>query len=42
MLPDQKENGIRLFDLTSPTDWILEKESSLRDASRYLIYQKIK
>lgn len=42
MLPDQKENGIRLFDLTSPTDWILVKESSLRDTSRCLIYHRIK
>jgi hypothetical protein len=42
MLPDQKENGIRLFDLTSPSDWILEKESSLRDNFRCLIYHRIK
>jgi hypothetical protein len=42
MLPDQKENGIRLFDLTSPSDWILEKESSLRDNFHCLIYHRIK
>jgi len=42
MLPDQKESGIRLFDLTSPSDWILEKESSLRDNFRCLIYHRIK
>ena len=42
MLPDQKKNGIRLFDLTSPSDWILEKESSLRDNFRCLIYHRIK
>lgn len=42
MLPDQKGNGIRLFDLTSPADWILEKETSLRDTSRCLIYHRIK
>jgi len=42
MLPDQKGNGIRLFDLTSPSDWILEKESSLRDTFRCLIYRRIK
>lgn len=42
MLPDQKENSIRLFDLTSPSDWILEKESSLRDTFRCLIYHRIK
>lgn len=42
MLPDQKENGIRLFDLTSPSDWILEKKSSLRDSFHCLIYHSIK
>jgi len=42
MLTDQKEDGIKLFDLTSPADWILEKETSLRDTSRCLIYHKIK
>ena len=42
MLPDQKKNGIRLFDLTSPSDWILEKESSLRDNFRCFIYHRIK
>ena len=42
MISGQKQNGIRLFDLTSPSDWILEKKSSLRDTSRCLIYQKIK
>lgn len=38
----QKENGIRLFDLTSPDDWILEKKTSLSDSSRCLIYHRIK
>ena len=42
MLTDQKEDGIKLFDLTSSADWILEKETSLRDTSRCLIYHKIK
>jgi len=42
MLPDQKEDGIKLFDLTYPSDWILEKESSLRDNFRCLIYHRIK
>jgi hypothetical protein len=42
MLPGQKENGIRLFDLISPSNWILEKESSLRDNLRCLIYHRIK
>jgi hypothetical protein len=42
MLPDQKENGIRLLDLTYPSNWILEKESSLGDTSRCLIYHIIK
>jgi hypothetical protein len=42
MLPDQKKNGIKLFDLTSPSNWILEKESSLRDTSCCLIYHRIK
>lgn len=42
MLPDQKENSIRLFDLNSPSDWILEKESSIRDTFRCLIYHRIK
>lgn len=42
MTPCLKENSIRLFDLTSPSDWILEKESSLRDTSRCLIYHRIK
>ncbi|MBV5283860.1 MAG: hypothetical protein JZU53_15675 [Paludibacter sp.] len=42
MLPDQKENGIRLFDLTSPTDWILAIESSKRNASSCFIYHRIK
>jgi len=42
MLTDQKEDGIKLFDLTSPSDWILEKESSIRDTFRCLIYYRIK
>nr|WP_321378706.1 hypothetical protein [uncultured Bacteroides sp.] len=42
MLSDQKENGIKLFDLTSHADWILEKETSLRDTARCLIYNRIK
>ena len=42
MMPCPKENGIGLFDLTSPSDWILEKESSLRDNFRCLIYHRIK
>lgn len=41
VIPDQKENGIRLFDLTSQSDWILEKETSLRDTSHCLIYHRI-
>ena len=40
--PCPKENGIRLFDLTSPSDWILTKESSLRNGFRYLIYHRIR
>ena len=42
MTPCLKENSIRLVDLTSPSDWILEKESSLRDNLRCLIYHRIK
>lgn len=42
MMPCPKENGIGLFDLTSPSDWILEKESSIRDTFRCLIYHRIK
>ena len=42
MMPRSKENGIKLFDLTSPSDWILENESSLRDTSRCLVYHRIK
>ena len=42
ILTDQKENGIKLFDLTSPSDWILAKEFLLRDTSRCLIYHRIK
>jgi hypothetical protein len=42
MKPCPKENGIRLFDLTSPSDWILAEESSLRNGFRYLIYHRIR
>jgi hypothetical protein len=42
MLPNQKENDIKLFDLTSPADWILIKESPLKNASRCFIYHRIK
>jgi len=42
MLPDQKEDGIKLFDLTSPSDWILAKESSERNGYRCFIYHRIK
>ena len=42
MIPCPKENGIRLFDLTSPSDWILAEESSLRNGFRYLIYHRIR
>ena len=40
MLPDQKENNIKLFGLTSPADWILAEESQLRNTSHYLIYHR--
>jgi len=42
MLHDQKKNDSKLFDLPCPTDWILVKESSLKNASRCLIYHRIK
>lgn len=42
MIPDQKENDIRLFDLTSPSDWTLAKEFSLIDNSHCIIYHRIK
>jgi hypothetical protein len=42
MIPNQKENDIRLFDLTSPSDWILAKEFSLIDNSQCIIYHRIK
>jgi len=42
MIPDNEENGIKLFNLTSPADWVLVKESPLKDAFPDLIYQKIK
>src|ERR1035437_10954361 len=42
MMPCPKENGIGLFDLTSPADWILKKESPLKNASRCFIYHRIK
>jgi len=41
MLPDQKENGIRLFDIISPSDWILVKEISLKNGIRCFIYHII-
>lgn len=42
VMPCPKENGIQLFDLTSPTEWILENESPLKNASRCIIYHRIK
>jgi len=42
IIPSPKGNGIKLFDLTSPADWILEKESPLKNASRCFIYHRIK
>jgi hypothetical protein len=42
MIPCPKENGIRLFDLTSPSNWILAEESFLRNGFRYLIYHRIR
>jgi len=42
MIPCPIENGIRLFDLTYPSDWILEKKSSLGDTSCCHIYHRIK
>lgn len=40
--PCPKENGIRLFDLTSPSDWTLTEEYFLRNGFSYLIYQRIR
>lgn len=41
-IPCPEGNGIRLFDLTSPSDWILAEELSLRNGFRYLIYHRIR
>lgn len=42
MIPCPKENGIKLFDLTSPSDWILAEEFTLRNGFRCLIYYIIR
>lgn len=42
IIPCLKEDGIRLFDLTSPSDWILAEESSLKKGCRYLISHRIR
>jgi hypothetical protein len=40
--PYRAEQGIRLFDLTSPADWVLVKEIFLKNNFHRLVYSRIK